>query len=595
MSGLRVSCRVALLALLLSLVLLVACRQEEQAPAADAPAAAPAERTVALLPLLLSAAAPAEIAEAPLSEPEAVTIAPEPAVPSVAILWNEAMLAAIRNGRPRPTVIARSLFMVHTAMYDAWSLYDSVAVPTTLDPALRRPPAEHTLANKEAAVSQAAYQMLLALFPAYEAHTHAFSNLLQQLGYTAVDSDSETAAGLGALAAQAVLLARSDDGSNAANDYADTTSAVYPEPYTPVNSADPNADNTAGHGGFDPNHWQPLRVPSGTRVDADLNPMMDPNDPGSYYDQVFLTPHWGAVRPFALPSGDALRPPAPPQAGSSDPYTDALGNTMSNDEAYRQQVNEILHLSGSLTDEQKVIAEYWADGPRSETPPGHWNALAHGICWRDKHTLDDDVKMFFALNGALFDASIAAWDAKRAYDYVRPASAIRHAYGEQTVLAWGGPDQGTRPISGAVWQPYQALTFVTPAFAEYVSGHSTFSMAAAEVLTHFTGSERFYDGATILYEDFNQDGIYDMLGQHVAQVGSNKFEGSPATIVTLRWETFQEAAEEAGISRRYGGIHFQDGDLYGRILGKEVGARAYALAEQYWTGQIGRSPGEADS
>lgn len=89
------------------------------------------------------------------------------------------------------------------------------------------------------------------------------------------------------------------------------------------------------------------------------------------------------MTPFALTSGGQFRPSAPPQAGSDVPYTDALGQTMTNDQAYRLQVDEILNYNGNLSDEQKVIAEYWADGPRSETPLGHWNPIAHGISYLD--------------------------------------------------------------------------------------------------------------------------------------------------------------------------------------------------------------------
>lgn len=509
---------------------------------------------------------------------------------SVVVLWNEVMLAAVRNGPPRPTVIARSLYMVHAAMYDAWTAYDVVAIPTALDPAIKRPVAEHTYANKAAAISQAAYHMLAELFPSYEKNSYAFSNLLHSLGYEIVtEADPTTPSGIGYMAAEAIMADRADDGANAANNYADVTSDIYPKLYLVQNSADPTAGNAPGHTDFDSNRWQPLRVPTGALVDQSGIPIANSGDAASYKDQVFLTPHWGAVRPFALSSGDQFRPPAPPQAGSDEPYTDALGNTMTNDEAYHMQVDEILHISASLTDEQKCIAEYWADGPRSETPPGHWNALAHGVSYRDHYTLDNDVKMYFALNGALFDSSIAAWEAKRYYDYVRPISAIRHKYAGQMIEAWAGPDLGTQLIPGESWLPYQSLTFVTPPFAEYVSGHSTFSAASAEVLTRFTGSNRFYDGETILFfEDFNRDGTPDVLGKHIVPVGGNMFESSPIEVIELHWQTFQDAADEAGISRRYGGIHFQDADLYGRRMGKAIGAQAYALAAQYWTGTVNR-------
>ena len=506
--------------------------------------------------------------------------------PSAVVHWNEAMLAAIRSDPPAPTVISRQLYLVHQAMYDAWSLYDDTASPTLLDASLRRPSEEHNDANKNAAVSRAAYHVLVHLFPEYEQDTRAFSNLLNHLGYEGDGVEDASPAGLGLRAAQAVLASREDDGSNAANDYVDTTSEVYPELYEPFNSAAPEADSAPGQPGFDPNHWQPLRVPTGTVLAENGNPVAADDTPASYQDQSFLTPHWGAVIPFALNSGNQFRPPAPPQAGSSAPYTDTLGQTMTNDEAYRQQVNQVLSFSANLTDYHKCIAEYWADGPRTETPPGHWNALAHGISQRDQHSIDDDVKLYFALNGAILDASIAAWEAKRAYDFVRPVSAIQHLYAGQTIEAWGGPGLGTQTIPAESWRPYQSLTFVTPAFPEYVSGHSTFSAAAAEVLTRYTGSNQFYDGVTALPDDFNSDGIPDLLGQHIVPVGGNLFEASPAEVVVLQWETFQDAADEAALSRLYGGIHIQDGDRHGRVMGKQLGSQAYALAERYWQGTV---------
>lgn len=116
---------------------------------------------------------------------------------------------------------------------------------------------------------------------------------------------------------------------------------------------------------------------------------------------------------------------------------------------------------------------------------------------RDKHGLNADVKMFFALNTALFDAGICAWDNKITYDSVRPITAIRYLYRGQKVLAWGGPGQGTHLIDGEDWLPYQKVTFPTPPFAEHSSGHSMFSAAAAEILKRFTGSDRFGASVTL--------------------------------------------------------------------------------------------------
>ena len=135
---------------------------------------------------------------------------------------------------------------------------------------------------------------------------------------------------------------------------------------------------------------------------------------------------------------------APPQLGDFSAYTDATGFTSTNDEAYRSQFAEVAAISATLTAEQKAIAEYWADGPLSSTPPGHWNEFAHDLSARETFGLADDVKMFFALNNALFDTGIAIWDANYAHDYVRPQTAIRHLYEDEEIIAWAGPNKGAQ-------------------------------------------------------------------------------------------------------------------------------------------------------
>ncbi|MFK7802579.1 MAG: vanadium-dependent haloperoxidase [Anaerolineae bacterium] len=529
---------------------------------------------------------PVSTVAVPVLQPEVISAG---YTPSVVVLWNEAALAAVRNGPSRPTVITRSMFMLHTAMFDAWSVYDDVAEPVALSAGLRRFPEERTAVNKEAAVAQAAYQTLVYLYPEYERDTQAFSSLLTLQGFEpfSVSGQPEGAPlspdNIGYMASKAAIQARENDGSNHINDFVDTTSRTFPELYTPLNS---DISILPGAPDFDVRYWQPLRVPTGKKIDAAGQPQIDLSNPLSYEDQAFLTPHWGAVKPFALSSGDQFRPIAPPMPGSDEPYQDSQGNVGTNNEIFEIQVAEVIEMSANLTDEHKVIAEYWADGPRSETPPGHWNALAHGISERDQHSLDDDIKFYFALNCALFDAGISAWEAKRAFDYVRPISAIQHLYSGQMIEAWAGPNEGTQLIPAEAWRPYQQADFVTPPFAEYVSGHSTFSAAAAEVFATFTGSDRYYDGETVLYHtDFNEDGVPDLLGQHIVPVNGNKFERSPSEVIVLQWDTFSQAADEAGYSRLYGGIHFAEGDLSGRKMGREIGVQSYALAQAYWQGK----------
>ncbi len=520
------------------------------------------------------------IGVAPGAAAEEPAFVPNPHPHSIVIDWVDAMLLAIELNPPAPTATTWRMYVTMSSMYDAYAAYDRLALGTVTGYDLKRPSGQRTLANKERAVSYAAHNALSYLFPNQK---DIFDAVMDLHGYPLSDStDRATPAGVGNLAANAVRSARSADGSNAANGFADLPSNEYPEYYKPYNSADPYSTYSIWGVDFDPNRWTPLRVPNGSLVDENGNPMVDDDDPSTYADQKFLTPHWGAVDGFGLTSGSQFRPAAPPVLGSSAEYVDALGNVTTNDEAYRSQAAAVLETSGQLGDLHKVVAEFWADGPHTWTPPGHWVQLAIGVSLRDGHTLDQDVKMYLALTGAVLDAGIVAWDAKRVYDFVRPATAIPYLYAGQEVLAWAGPNLGIQLIDGADWKPYQAATFVTPGFAEYVSGHSTFSRASAEVLTSFVGSDAMYDGVTLLGRDYDGDGVEDVFGRHVAVPGTLHFEQGPSSTVVLTWDTFLQAADEAGYSRRYGGIHFQDGDLRAREMGREAGTQAYATAEVYW-------------
>lgn len=171
----------------------------------------------------------------------------------------------------------------------------------------------------------------------------------------------------------------------------------------------------------------------------------------------------------------------------------------------------------------------------------------------------------FALTNANLDASIAAWDAKRAFDSVRPVTAICFLLHDQLIRAWGGPGKGTVEIDGSQWIPYQPTSLPTPSFPEYVSGHSTFSAASASILQRFTGSSHF--GASVDVK----------AGSSLVEPGL-----TPVTDIHLEWSTFANAANEAGISRRYGGIHFKTGDLAGRALGVAVAAEVWQKATDLW-------------
>lgn len=457
--------------------------------------------------------------------------AAKPREDSVVVLWNQALLQGVRESRLGPPMVARALAVAHTCAYDAWSAYDRDAVATQVGGALRQPPAERTLENKEKAISFATYLAAIDLFPRSKAH---FDGLMSELGHDT--SDTSGAAGLGITCAQAVIDFRHGDGSNQLAGYADTTDyAPVNEPMdlTPDGKFDPLTVR-------DPNRWQPLRY-----IDASGTPVTPK----------FIGPHWLNVKPFATPP--AVSDTGPAKYGT---------------QAYLDQAQALIEISAALTDEQKMIAEYWADGPRSELPPGHWDLFAQFVARRDRHGAEErgvdlDVKLFFALTNAIFDAGICAWSNKRVFDSVRPITAIRYLFVGRTIRAWAGPYKGTQEIDGAQWFPYQAATFPTPPFAEYSSGHSNFSAAGAEILRLFTGGDRF--GASVTFPK-----------------GSAKFEPGavPAQDVTLSWATLKEAADEAGISRRYGGIHFLRGDLEARATGRQAATAAWAKARTYWNG-----------
>jgi hypothetical protein len=442
------------------------------------------------------------------------------------LLWDEAVLQGIRDTKPGPTVAARALAVAHTAMFDAWAAYDPAAVPTRPHRGWRRPPSEASDAAKSKAVSFAAYRTLLDLFPGESAAADA---LMAQMGYDPAEAATAdvTPASVGNAAAGAVLAMRHADGSNQLGDlhagaYSDYTG------YSAVNSPTEI---------LDPNRWQPLLVVNGQ---------------GQIVPQTYTTPQWGLVVPFAMESGSEHRPGPP---------------VLYPDPGYETQADELITISAGLTDFEKVSAEYFADGPNSEFPPGHWALFAQFVSRRDGHTLDDDVRLFFPLSNAMLDASICAWDAKRAYDSVRPITAIHLLYAGQTILAWAGPFQGTKPIPGETWKPYQLGTVVSPPFPEYFSGHSIFSAAGAQILETFTGSDYF--GYSV-----------------VIPKGSSKAEPGlvPAADLTLSWDTFSDAADAAGMSRRYGGIHFRSGDLTGRSLGRVIGTEVWTKARTFIDG-----------
>ncbi len=585
---------------------------------------------------------------------------PDPACPpiadhpgwTVARRWNEALLDAIRRDVPAPTVHARNLFHTSAAMWDAWAAFDPNAEGVFVD---EKHTAPDPAAARDEAISYAAFRVLEARYldsvGAVDSITE-FDGLMEALCYPidvmTVEGDSPAA--LGNRIARVVLEAGMEDGSNEAEGYVDPD-------YAPVNP--PLVVDLPGTSLIDPNRWQPLQI----EEMISQNGILVENAV-----QEFIDPHWGYVTGFALPDPGPLGMPIDP---GDPPY---LGDP-SSDQAYKEAVVEVLRYSSLLdpaagvsidgspgtigasplgtndgagypdnpatgapyrpnmvneADFGRVVAEFWADGPDSETPPGHWNTIANTVSdllspdlriggGSIVDRLEWDVKLYLALNGANHDAAVAAWGTKGHYDYIRPISMIRYmgglgqssdpdgaSYhrdglplvpnlvqvitvastapgerhealggheGEIAVRAYAGsptdPESGTGGVDWILateWVPYQAPTFVTPSFAGYVSGHSTFSRASAEVLAAMTGSEYFPGG----------------LGEWTIPAGSLEFEAGPETDVVLQWATYADAADQAGVSRLYGGIHVRADDFAGRVMGAEIGRAAWEMARHYY-------------
>jgi hypothetical protein len=576
---------------------------------------------------------------------------------SVARVWDEVLLELIRQVVPAPTVHARNLFHLSAAMWDAWAAYEERADGYLVT---EKHEAGDVAFARETAISYAAYRILLwryaevaDLAAATEQLDATMASLCYRTDYASTEGD--TPADLGNRIAAAVLEAGRTDGSLEEQRYVDS---AYVPANEPLEVAEPGATMD------DPNRWQPLAL-------AEQTSQNGLSIPGQV--QAFIGPHWGHVTAFALAESEAgtpIDPGPPPRLG--DPRTD---------EAFKQAALEAIRYSSQLdpadgvtidigpgamgdnrlgandgnghpanpatgepyaqnvvprADFQRALAEHWADGPKSETPPGHWNLIANEVSdaadlerriggeGDEVDRLEWDVKLYFALNGAVHDAAVAAWGLKGHYDSSRPISMIRYlgahgqssdpdgpAYdleglplepglveviteasaapgerhealadhvGEIAVRSWRGfPEDPETELSGVGWilavdwVPYQRSTFVSPAFAGYVSGHSTFSRAAAELLTAFTGSEYFPGG----------------IHESTLPAGELIHEEGPDEPITLQWATYRDAADQAGISRLFMGIHITADDVEGRKIGAICGREAWARALSHFDGTAG--------
>ena len=637
--------------------------------------------------------------------------------PSAAREWNEQTLAAIRINLPNPPAHARNLHHTAVAMYDAWAAYDTTAVGYIYNEKISPLPIGSAAieAARREAISYAAYRVLRSRFGSGQGSVATLANLdakLTDLGYSpAVGQGALTAATtpaeLGKRVGQAILTWGASDG------FALT---AYPQAYS--SSINPNVATSrimsvlGNNGEFpsqanmplgvgipllinfaqgytadtDPNFWQPLAL----SASVSQNGIPTPGGPQSFVGVQSL-----ATTPFTLTRTDPLKPwidiggpsrlsvpgdPSATDAGYKAGAMDVLeksaqlnktvtmdispgafgNNPLGADTGTGYAVNPVTGLPYAsnfvkIGDFARVIAEFWADGPNSETPPGHWHVLANEVS-DDPLTvkkirgtgpivndLEWDIKTYFAIAGAVHDAACVCWSNKRYYNGPRPITMIRYmgtlgqssdpggpSYHEQglpletnvvevitnATAAVGGkheqiwdlyrnnydlgifhvgeiavysyPGEGRTlppaqlpPVAATVqntirwmlakdWLPFQRKTFNTPAFPGYMSGHSTFSRAAAEALTLLTGSSSFPGG----------------FHHHTIGANSMQIDLGPSTAVDLQWNTYYDGADQAGQSRRWGGIHPSEDDYAGRVLGSQVGKAAFALAEKYWSGTI---------
>jgi Ca2+-binding RTX toxin-like protein len=468
----------------------------------------------------------------------------EPASASLVPRWNGVLADLIAANPIGPTRSSRAFALLNTGFYDLWASTDAAAKPVYGAAELALAPGQ-----LEPALHRFAAQLLLQWFPA------SSNRLEQQL--QAVGQPGLTAPGLNPDLLAAVQ--RQLQAQPALDPW-----AAGPPPAAPASPREIPV-------------WWPEHVP----IDNPASPL-----------QTYLTPAWGTLPAFSTSDITQWRPPGPEPfllvsedlarvnlasaslellhdwispsgqlrtAGSYDIRDTAnqqwlLGELIN--PSFVQQAQQVVDLQRHLTDEQKLIAEFWENGAGTPFPPGTWMAITSLMAEQQQLSLGEQIKLFFSVGQAVGDAGIAAWDAKAAFNYSRPVRVIRdlaslNLLSGEDLLSWNTYQKPGGPSS--------------PPFPEYVSGHSTFSSAAAEVLSQYLGS----------------DGLNLRL---TFQPGSSRFESgfTPEQITTLAWGTFSEAAASAGLSRLYGGIHFTDGNLDGQTLGRTVGdavlSRAAALA-----------------
>lgn len=577
-------------------------------------------------------------------------------------LWNDQVLESIRRDFPRPTVHARNLFHVSAAVYDAWAAYDEHSAGYLYTDKVQ---GDRSARARDITMSFAAFHLQMhrtGLSFDRVRSQHRLFRQMQALGLEPcyIDTEAQGPAALGnRLAALYIAHGRQDganEGKSDAHAYRDTSGWRSANGYLRVSAPFDRLAHPF------PDQFQLLEMAEATTQ----------NGIATSNVQSYVTPHWGQVRPFALvrpangrPYHDPGQLPAWNSTAMQTYLLDVIGKTaqLDPDPARESLINISPSVMGNrpLGDNTsrghalnpvtgqayparieisrslwgRMLADYWADGPDSETPPGHWNLLANQVAddpgfarrFAQEDRTEWEVKTYFMLNAALHDTAIAAWEIKRLYQSARPISLIRHraslgqnsdasapAYHpdglplvpdlielvtEESLMgrhAMAGAQPGQLVIrsqvtpqfgpffmlprldwqAGELWSPYQPVNFVSPAFPGLVSGHSAFSHAAAQVLAERTGS-RFFPGG---WREFTVDKLRALEVRAHDDTLQDPLTPEPPPRFGLA--TFADAADLAGLSRLWGGIHLEPDDLLGRRLGHAIGLQTIREASALW-------------
>ncbi len=427
------------------------------------------------------------------------------------------------------TIVLRFTTLLTNAWFDATAPYHPTAVGVYSSLG-RRPAGESaTNANMNIALLYASYRVLNSLAPQHAADWDA---LMVSLGLDPADAHESNAdaIGIGNTAGNAVVTMRENDGFNQLG--FDDGRTHNPVPYSDYTGYEPR--NTA-YELDDERRWQPSII---------TNPY------GIARIQSFVTPQYALTLPYTYDDPQDFGVPEPKKSLKKGPKAK---------KKYEEQVEQIIEASANLTEEQKLVAELFDDKIRSLGFSALFVTMSHNM------SLLEFVHYDFLTNVAAFDVGIIVWQEKRKWDAVRPFSAVRHVYGDDTITAWGGPGMGTVDLPANEWRPY----LNTADHPEYPSGSASFCAAHAQ-------ASRLYLGT-------------DDLGWTVPiTAGSSRFEPgiTPAADTALYFPTFTDFQTRCGYSRLWGGVHFEDAIVNGFDIGTQIGTLAYEFVQAHIDGDV---------